>query len=135
MNLKQIEYITVIAEEKNISRAAKRLKVTQSTLSQGLSNEEHSLGVILFNRSQKGLELTEAGKCYLKAAKEILQIRDKLHHDIRLFSPCAGKHYIIGISSQTGFDLFLPDIISSKRCIRRFLLKRLKETQGNCLGV
>lgn len=106
MNLKQIEYITVIAEEKNISRAAKRLKVTQSTLSQGLSNEERSLGVSLFIRSQRGLELTAAGECYLRAARDILQIRDRMDYEIQSFKPCAQRHYVIGISSQTGFDLF-----------------------------
>ena len=134
MNLKQIEYITVIAEEKNISRAAKRLKVTQSTLSQGLSNEEHSLGVILFNRSQKGLELTEAGKCYLKAAKEILQIRDNLHHDIRLFSPCAGKHYIIGISTQTGFDHFSSRYHQFKEMYPEVSVKAIEGNAGELLG-
>lgn len=106
MNLKQIEYMVVIAEEKNISRAARRLQVTQSTLSQGLSNEERTLGLSLFKRSRKGLELTQAGECYLRAAREILQIREKMYHEIQLFKPGAGRHYVIGISSQTGFDLF-----------------------------
>lgn len=106
LNLKQIEYITVIAEAGTISQAAKRLNITQSTLSQSLSNEERVLGITLFKRSQKGLELTAAGECYLKAAREILRIRDKMHHEIQYFKPSARKHYAIGISSQTGFDLF-----------------------------
>ena len=60
MNTKQIEYVLAIAEEKNISRAAERLFVSQSALSQSLINLEKEIGAPLFVRDQREMKLTEA---------------------------------------------------------------------------
>ena len=77
MDLNQLEYIVTISEEKNISRAAEKLFVTQSALSQALKKLESDLGTELFERINHSVKLTAAGEVYVQAAKEILEIKER----------------------------------------------------------
>ena len=128
MNLKRLEYIVIIAEEANISRAAKRLNITQSTLSQALLNEERDIGMPLFIRKQKCLELTDAGKCYIKGANEILQIRGQVSAGIQALKAQSKVEYCIGISSQAGFDLFSSKYHQFMECYPH---ATIRVTEGN----
>lgn len=74
MQLQQIRYILAIAEAGNISKAAEQMYVSQSALSQQLSKVEKELGVPLFLRSGRNLEMTEAGRIYVNAAVAMLNI-------------------------------------------------------------
>ena len=85
MDLKQIEYIVTIAEERNITRAAEKLFLTQSGLNQQLLKLERSLGTPLFYRSHGDCRPTEAGEIYLETAREMLRMRREAFnriHDI-----------------------------------------------------
>ena len=70
MDLRQLENIVAIAEERSISRAAERLFISQPALSQQVSKLEARLGVPLFSRDKQGLSLTQAGKVYVENAKK-----------------------------------------------------------------
>lgn len=72
MNSLVLKYILTIAEEKNMTRAAERLYISQPSLSQSVKNLEKELGVDLFERSQRGGVLTPAGEHYVEWAKQIL---------------------------------------------------------------
>ena len=98
MNLKSLLYIITIAEEKNLSRAAKRLYVSQSTLSLFLKKLEEELGFALFIRSNRQLQITPFGEEYVKTARQILQIKDDLYNSV--CSPVQHPEMNIGISSQ-----------------------------------
>ena len=65
MELQQLRYILAVAKEKNFIRAAKRMHVTQPTLSQQIQKLEQELGVILFERSARGARLTAAGEKFI----------------------------------------------------------------------
>ena len=104
MNTKLIEYILAIAEEKNVSRAADRLFVSQSALSQALINLEKELGSPLFTRDQREMVLTPAGKYYVEAGREVLRIKARTYQTIRGLSRIS---YKIGISSTEGMHRFL----------------------------
>ena len=82
MDLRQLENIVAIAEERSISRAAERLFISQPALSQQVSKLEARLGVPLFSRDKQGLSLTQAGKVYVENAKKILSIRDETYNRI-----------------------------------------------------
>ena len=82
MDLKQLEYIVGIAEEKNITKAAKKLYITQSALNQTLLKLEKEIGEPLFERSKLNLYLTEIGKIYVEQAKKILEIRKETYEKI-----------------------------------------------------
>lgn len=77
MNVQQLEYIIEIAKEKNITRAAKNLFITQSNLSQYLAKLENELDVPLFIRRRNELVLTDAGREYVDAAKKVIGIKTR----------------------------------------------------------
>ena len=78
MNLKQARYICAIAREGSITAAAKKLYVSQPSLSQMLKQVEGELGVALFDRSVSPFQLTYAGEKYLQAANNILAANERL---------------------------------------------------------
>lgn len=77
MNFKQLEYFSAVAEAKSISMAARNLHVAQPPVSRQISLLEDELGVCLFLRNNKGIELTEAGKCLHEQTEGMFQnLRD-----------------------------------------------------------
>ena len=72
VTLAQLSYFVAVAEELNFTRAAERLHVSQSPLSQAIRALETNLGVTLLNRTSRHVELTEAGEELLPAARAAL---------------------------------------------------------------
>ena len=81
--VRELEYILTIAEEKNITRAAQKLNITQSSLSQFLSAFETNLGTKLFVRTSAGTLPTYSGELFLeyaqKAVYEYRQVCNRLN--------------------------------------------------------
>lgn len=73
MNIKQLQYFLAIAETKNITTASKKLHMAQPPLSRQISLLEEELEVMLLKRSNKGIELTEAGQLLYNKAKKVLK--------------------------------------------------------------
>ncbi|MBC5997168.1 LysR family transcriptional regulator [Romboutsia ilealis] len=80
MTHKELLYVKTIAEEKSISKAAKKLYISQPSLSQAIQRIESSLGTVLFKRTSSGLLLTFAGEKYCKMAGQVL----KMYEDFKL---------------------------------------------------
>lgn len=78
INYHHLYYFKTIAEEKSVSLAAKRLRLGQPTLSAQLKQFEMSLGVQLFDRAHRQLELTEQGKRALEYAQNIFKMGDEM---------------------------------------------------------
>ena len=110
MDLKHLEYIIAIAEEKNISRAADKLYMSQPTLSQYLLKLEQDIGVCLFNRIKNALTLTYAGEIYVQAAKEILNTKKQTSNIIEDIIDYKKGHIIIGVAPDRGATI-LPSVI------------------------
>ena len=106
MELKELEYIVAVAEEGSISRAAEKLYLAQSSLSQYLSRYESELGVKLFRRTAGGVRTTAAGDLFLRSARQMLlqyhQMRQQLTD---LDAPMEGRIHF-GISTFRGSYLF-----------------------------
>ena len=73
MNFRQLEYFAAVAEAKSISRASRELHVAQPPISRQLALLEDELGVRLFLRTNKGIELTEAGRCLYQQSEQMFQ--------------------------------------------------------------
>lgn len=76
MDIRQSRYFLMIAEEGQISRAAKKLHMAQPPLSQQLRLMEEEIGAVLFARKRNGktMGFTEAGKILYKKAQNILNL-------------------------------------------------------------
>jgi DNA-binding transcriptional LysR family regulator len=72
MELRHLRYFVAIAEERSITRAAERLWVAQPGLSTQMRRLEAELGVKLFERHSRGVELTDAGELFLERARAAL---------------------------------------------------------------
>lgn len=72
MNLRDLEYFVAVAELKHFGRAAEKVFVSQPTLSMQLKKLEDYLGLSLFERTNKQVELTQAGKVLYPQAKAIV---------------------------------------------------------------
>ena len=107
MDLKQLEYIVGIAKEKNITKAAKKLYITQSALNQTLLKLEKEIGEPLFERSKLNLYLTEIGKIYIEQAKKILEIKKETYEKIDEIKGNYNSTIRIGLTPERGMLMFL----------------------------
>lgn len=76
MNLNQLTYFVTLAQIEHFTKAAKRLDITQPSLSHAISNLEEELQVPLFERHGRSVTLTKYGEIFLKYVRESLHILD-----------------------------------------------------------
>ena len=74
MNLNQLTYFVTLAQIENYTRAAKRLDITQPSLSHAISNLEKELQVPLFERHGRNVTMTKYGEMFLKYVQDSLHI-------------------------------------------------------------
>ena len=76
MNLNQLTYFVTLAQIEHFTKAAKRLDITQPSLSHAISNLEEELQVPLFERHGRNVTLTKYGEIFLKYVRESLHVLD-----------------------------------------------------------
>lgn len=69
--LDKLEYVLALAEERNLTRAANRLFISQPTLTSYINRLENELGIKLFDRTVQPIQVTEAGLIYIEDKKRI----------------------------------------------------------------
>ncbi|KQZ79101.1 LysR family transcriptional regulator [Mesorhizobium sp. Root157] len=70
--LRQLQYFVAVAEQGTVSRAAQNLSISQSSVTEAIKELEHDLGVELFERHSRGLNITHKGHQFLRHATKIL---------------------------------------------------------------
>lgn len=105
-----IEYYLTIVNEKSISKAAEKLFLSQSYLSQYISKLEQSLGVKLLDRTKTPLVITDAGIIYYNYLENWKQTRRKLEDDLYHVNQERTNILHIGLSPWRSSSL-LPDIL------------------------
>lgn len=83
MELRQLRYFVAIAEERHFGRAAERLRIAQSGLSQQIMALERSLRVRLLDRDARPIELTAEGEVLLEQARLIIELADRVSERVR----------------------------------------------------
>ena len=109
INFLNLEYFLVAAEELNFTKAAKRLYISQQSLSNHIANLEKEFDVMLFNRTSP-LTLTYAGQALKAKAREILDLRDETYQEIRDIKDFTTGQLSIGVSHTRG-RFILPEIL------------------------
>lgn len=98
MDFRQLQYLTAVAEHRNVTKAAESLYISQSALSHYIRKTEEELGVQLFDRSTTPISLTYAGKCYIASARRILMENERLMKELREITENMTGVLRIGIS-------------------------------------
>lgn len=76
VELQQLRYAVAVAEEESFTKAAARCFVVQSALSHQIKALEHEIGVELFARTSRKVEITEAGKAFVEAARQSIAVAE-----------------------------------------------------------
>ena len=93
------KYIYAVYEEKSFSKAAKKLYITQSSLSATVKKPENKLGFLVFDRSKSPVELTREGKIFIDYLEEINQNENAMKERIRSISNPHIEHLAVGGTS------------------------------------
>jgi DNA-binding transcriptional LysR family regulator len=83
VSLAQLRYFVAVAEDGHVGRAAERLHMAQPPLSRQIRSLEDELGVALFRRTPRGMELLPPGEVLLERARTALAFLDRTVDDVR----------------------------------------------------
>lgn len=103
-----MEYIIAVVDEGNITRAAKRLFITQPSLSQCIQRVETELDATLFVRTKTGIELTAAGQSFINTAEKICKEYRDLENKMVDIEELRTGRLVIGIPTLLN-GYFLPE--------------------------
>ena len=143
MTITQIKYVLSVNKHRNFTIAAEKCFVTQPTLSMQIQKLEEELGVKIFNRKKKPIELTEIGSKIVIQAKSILDEANRMQDIIDQHKGYIGGEFKLGIIptvAPTLLPLFLKTFIKSYPEIQLIveenttdqLIKKLKNNQIDC---
>lgn len=127
INFLNLEYFLAAAEELNFTKAAKRLYISQQSLSNHILNLEKEFDVILFNRTTP-LTLTYAGQALMVRARELLNLKEETYREITDIKDFTTGQLAIGVSHTRG-RMILPEILPVYK--KQFPNIDLKLIEGN----
>ena len=112
MELRQLKYFEAVARTLSFTEAARRLFVSQSTLSQQIKVLEDEIGSLLFERDTHGVRLTEAGALLLPVVRKMIQDTDLCRQQIRDIKKTLTGELNIGITFSFRGHSPVPEEIS-----------------------
>ncbi len=114
MTITQLQYVLAVAEYKNFTLAAEKCFVTQPTLSMQIQKIEEELGVQIFDRTKKPIQLTEIGQKIVSQAKNIVNEANRIQDIVEQQKGFIGGEFRLGIIptvTPTLLPMFLNNFI------------------------
>lgn len=108
MDLRHLRYFIAVAEELHFTRAARRLHIAQPPMSRQIRELEEELGVTLFNRTRRQVELTEAGQVFLVKARQVLRAAESAVLETQRAERGETGKLAVGFFEQTAYTLLPP---------------------------
>lgn len=114
MELRHLRYFVMVAEELHFGRAAERLHMTQQPLSQQIYQLEVELGVSLFHRTKRRIQLTNAGKVFFEESRQLLLQAERAIEKARQAARGEIGRLSIGFSGFATYSV-LPKVLQTFR--------------------
>ena len=133
MELRDLEYFAVVAEQGNLGRAAELLGLSQPALSKSIARLEDAMEVKLFRRTAKGMDLTAEGSLLLSRARELRQSLRNVAREVSDVSRGHAGHIKIGVGPSVNDEFLLAAIIELLRAEPRITMKVMVSDQDEIL--
>ena len=112
MELRHLRYFIAVAEHQSVRLASEQLHITQPAVSRQIQDLEQELGLLLFERSSRGLKLTAAGDSYLRDARQTMAALDAAAHSARRVAAGLLGRLRLGCVENAGWDGLVPRAFS-----------------------
>jgi len=129
MELRHIRYFLAVVEERNFTRAAAKVGIGQSPLSQQIKDLEREVGASLFRRVPYGAELTIAGEAFLEVVRHFPGLADRAVHAAQRAARGEIGSLNVGFTASSAFNAVVPGAIRSFR--RAYPDVHLTLSEGN----
>lgn len=133
MNIKELEYILTIAEEKSLSRAAIKLCMAQSSLSQFLSLYEAEIGTQLFIRNSAGAKLTYSGELFVEYAKNAISEFHQIQNQLWDVNDLKNGIVHLAAASARGSRLIPPVLKTFSEKYPGIRVEIIEENSNDCI--
>lgn len=130
MELRQLRYFVGVSEAGSLLQASGRLHVAQPALGQQIAALETDVGAKLFERSSKGMALTEAGKLFLTHAKVVLMDAERARLAVRETLSVPQGDVSIGLPTTVALAATLPILIACRDRLPGVRLKLVEAYSG-----
>jgi DNA-binding transcriptional LysR family regulator len=112
VELRRLRYFVAVAEESSFSRAAKRLHIAQPPLSNQIKQLEEDLGVLLFERTSRGVLMTDAGELLLEEARRLFMQVDQITRIVQRVGEGEVGRLTLGFVPSASNEV-LPPVLNS----------------------
>lgn len=130
MDLKQLRYFVGISEAGSMLRASSRLHIAQPALSQQIASLEAELGARLFDRSSRGVTLTDAGRLFLDHARVVLADVDRARNAVQELGSAPRGEVALGLPTTVGLTATLAIVAACRARLPEVKLKVVEAYSG-----
>lgn len=130
MELRQLRYFVGASEAGSLLKASTRLHVAQPALGQQISALEDDVGAKLFERSSRGVVLTDAGKIFLEHAQVVLADVERARRAVRESSAIPSGDVVVGLPTTVALAATVPILQQCREHLPRVRLKIVEAYSG-----
>ena len=130
MELRQLRYFVGVTETGSLLKASARLHVAQPALGQQITALEEELGARLFDRSSRGMQLTEAGKLFLPHAQVVLVDVERARMAVRASTAVVCGEVAIGLPTTVSLIATTPILQTCRERLPQVKLKIVEAYSG-----